>query len=128
MFFLDLADILMIHEDQIERYGGDPGVRDGGLLESAIAQPSAGFHGEYLHRDIYEMAAAYLFHICNNHPFIDGNKRTALAVCRTFLALNECDLDATQEEKYESFMSLARGELTEQQLAAWIRGQLSTGS
>jgi death on curing protein len=77
--FLDLVEVLEIHESRIELYGGRPGVRDLGLLQSALAQPSAGFGGEYLHGNLYEMAAAYLFHVSRNHPFVDGNKRTALA-------------------------------------------------
>ena len=74
--FLSLAEVLEIHRDQIERYGGDPGIRDLDLLQSALAIPAAGFGGQYLHNDLYEMAAAYLFHITQNHPFVDGNKRT----------------------------------------------------
>jgi death on curing protein len=74
--FLDLVEVLEIHQSRIDRYGGSPGVRDLGLLQSAVAQSSAGFGGEFLHSDLYEMAAAYLFHVARNHPFIDGNKRT----------------------------------------------------
>lgn len=70
--FLRLDDLLEIHRDQIERYGGVLGARDIGLLQSAIAQPCATFAGNYLHADLFEMAAAYLFHIARNHPFIDG--------------------------------------------------------
>ncbi len=80
--FLTLAEVIEIHVDQIKRYGGRQGIRDFGLLESALAQPEASFGGEWLHRDVYEMAAAYAYHICQNHPFIDGNKRTALARVR----------------------------------------------
>ena len=80
--------VLRIHDAQIAQHGGDPGVRDEGLLESALAQPQAGFGGEYLHKDLFEMAAAYLFHLANNHAFVDGNKRTGLAVALTFLRGN----------------------------------------
>ena len=73
--FLTLDDVLESHREQIRVYGGSEGLRDLGLLESAIAQPPAGFGGVPLHRDLYEMAAAYLFHLVQNHPFIDGNKR-----------------------------------------------------
>ena len=72
--FLQTSDLLRLHTDQITRYGGDPGIRDLGLLGSAIAQPQAGFGGQFLHADIFEMAAAYLFHIVQNHPCLDGNK------------------------------------------------------
>jgi death-on-curing protein len=71
--FLSLGDVIEIHRDQIARYGGDPGIRDLGLLQSAVAIPAAGFGGRFLHTDLFEMAAAYLFHISQNHPFIDGN-------------------------------------------------------
>ena len=76
--FLELHEILEIHRDQIERYGGDPGVRDLELLKSAVAMPMAGVREKYLHGDLFEMAAAYLYHIVQNHPFVDGNKRTGL--------------------------------------------------
>jgi len=83
--FLELPDVLMVHADQIQRYGGETGVRDLGLLESAVAQPRAAFGGEYLHQDLFGMAAAYLFHIVCNHPFVDGNKRVGLVAARPFL-------------------------------------------
>ena len=86
--FLTLAEVVEIHKDQINRYGGQMGLRDIRLLESAIAQPEASFGGEWLHTDIYQMAAAYAFHICMNHPFFDGNKRAALASALVFLELN----------------------------------------
>ena len=76
-FFLSLEDVLILHAMQIERYGGATGIRDQGLLESAINMPQASFGGEYMHKGLYEMAAAYAFHIAENQPFIDGNKRTA---------------------------------------------------
>lgn len=77
--FLHLDDVVAIHLDQIERYGGEAGIRDAGLLESAVAQARATFGGEFLHADLFQMAAAYLFHIAKNHPFVDGNKRTGAA-------------------------------------------------
>ncbi len=76
--FLDLAQILAIHRYQLQRYGGSQGIREMGLLESALAQPSMGFGEAYLHRTIFDQAAAYLFHLCAGHPFVDGNKRVAL--------------------------------------------------
>jgi death-on-curing protein len=84
ILFLTLAEAIEIHTDQIHRYGGQSGVRDLGLLESALAQPEASFAGEWLHGDIYEMAAAYAYHLCQNHPFVDGNKRTALTTALVF--------------------------------------------
>ena len=77
--FLALDEILEIHDDQIQRYGGDAGIRDRGLLESAIAMPQQSFGGQYLHKDIFEMAAAYAFHLAESQAFVDGSKRTGLA-------------------------------------------------
>jgi len=93
--FVSKSMVLSIHARQIERFGGTPGVRDEGLLESALAQPQATFGGQFLHPTISEQAAAYLYHIAMNHPFIDGNKRTAFAVTDTFLRLNACTLNLT---------------------------------
>ena len=76
--FLTLEEVREIHIDQIERYGGGPGIRDISLLQSAIAMPAAGFGEQYLHGDLFEMAAAYLFHLVQNHPFVDGNKNLAI--------------------------------------------------
>ena len=76
--FLDVDDVLELHSAQLERYGGASGLRDRGLLESAVAQPQSSFAGQFAHEGLYEMAAAYLFHICRNHPFVDGNKRAGL--------------------------------------------------
>ncbi|MBI3552916.1 MAG: type II toxin-antitoxin system death-on-curing family toxin [Elusimicrobia bacterium] len=86
--FLTLAEILEIHKDEVERYGGDHGIRDLGLVESAIAMPQATFGGEFLHKTIFEMAAAYAYHISENQPFVDGNKRTALGAAFIFLRTN----------------------------------------
>ena len=86
--FLTLVEVVTILQDQITRYGGEYGIRDMGLLSSAIAVPQATFAGERLHTDLFEMAAAYAFHICQNHPFLDGNKRVGLAAALVFLDLN----------------------------------------
>src|SRR5437867_10279787 len=86
--FLSLDEILEIHKDQIARYGGMAGIRDLGLLQSALAQPQATFGSQFLHADLIEMAAAYLFHIVQNHPFIDGNKRVGAVAALVFLQLN----------------------------------------
>lgn len=93
--FLTLEEILEIHRDQIERYGGALGVRDNGLLESAVAASESGFGSHYLHRDVYEMAAAYLFHLVQNHPFIDGNKRAGAATALVFLVINGVETKMT---------------------------------
>lgn len=86
--FLQLEEVLEIHRDQIARYGGGAGVRDLGLLESALAMPQAGVAGRYLHGDLFEMAAAYLFHVVKNHPFVDGNKRVGAAAALVFMEMN----------------------------------------
>ncbi len=98
ILFLDLEEIFRIHENQIERYGGSHGIRSNGLLESALSQPTASFGGGYVHIDLYEMAAAYLFHIVKNHPFIDGNKRVAGVAAQVFLGLNGYRLEIPEEE------------------------------
>ena len=90
--FLTLADVIEIHKNQILIYGGEYGTRDIRLLESALAQPEASFGGEWLHADLFAMASAYAFHICMNHPFLDGNKRAALVTALTFLELNGVSL------------------------------------
>ena len=87
--FLTLAEVVEIHSDQLKRYGGQAGVRDFGLLESALARPEASFAGEWLHKNLHEMAAAYAYHLCQSYPFIDGNKRTGLACALVFLELND---------------------------------------
>jgi death on curing protein len=82
--FLTVDDVLLIHDEQLEAYGGIQGIRDNGLLESAAMMPQASFGGEYLHQNLFEMAAAYAFHIAENQPFLDGNKRTALVSALVF--------------------------------------------
>lgn len=94
--FLSVEQVLAIHERVIAEYGGSLGLRDQGLLESAVAMPKAQFGGEFLHDGIAEMAAAYLFHLCKNHPFVDGNKRVALASALTFLLLNQHTLASSK--------------------------------
>ena len=117
--FIKLAIVLEIHEDVI-RLGGTSGLRDSGLLDSALHMPSAQFGGEYVHTTIYEMAAAYGFHICKNHPFLDGNKRTAYAVMILFLRLNGFAFVVNEQEHYAAMMAVANGEMTKQQLAEWL--------
>jgi len=115
--FVSKSMVLSIHTRQIERFGGTPGVRDEGLLESALAQPQATFGGQFLHPTISEQAAAYLYHIAMNHPFIDGNKRTAFAVTDTFLRLNGCALNLTDDGVYDLVMRVARGTMTKEELS-----------
>jgi death-on-curing protein len=119
--FLTLADVVEIHNDQISRYGGHSGVRDIGLLESALAMPVASFQNEWFHKDIYEMAAAYAWHLCSNHPFYDGNKRTALAAALVFLLFNGIDCEDPGDTLYDLMIAVASGKLTKQELAHALR-------
>lgn len=118
--FLDKETILAFHQDQVKTYGGQQGVRDEGLLESALAQPQASFGGKYVHESIYEMAAAYGFHICNNHPFYDGNKRTALVAIYTFLFVNGYRLQADRKSLYAVMIDLANGKVEKKELAKFL--------
>lgn len=119
--FLQIEEILAIHRDQIERYGGSMGLRDAGLLESAAAMPQADFGGQYLHTDLFEMASAYLFHIVQNHPSVDGNKRAGTAAAIVFLAMNGVELDVDNDELAEFVLSVARGERDKATIAAFLR-------
>lgn len=122
--FLELDEVLLIHRNQIELYGGMDGVRDLGLLQSAIAMPKAMFSGEFLHQGLIEMAAAYLFHLISNHPFIDGNKRTAAVAAIVFLALNGIETDV-DEARFEALVrSAAQGKKTKQQIADFLHKAL----
>lgn len=107
--FLTLVDAMRIHAEQIEAFGGSHGVRDVGLLETALATPGASFSGNFLHEFPHEMAAAHLFQIARNHPFVDGNKRSALACPLLFLEINGCTLKADHGETYELVMAVASG-------------------
>jgi death on curing protein len=121
---LDVA--VAAHAEQLAEHGGGEGVRDIGLLDSAMAraQNLAGYGAP----DVAELAAAYAFGIARNHPFIDGNKRTALVVSETFLALNGFELNATDAELVVAFLALAAGDLPEDELADWFRGHLSVSA
>ena len=116
--FLTAPEVLTILESQLKDYGGVYGVRDPDLLHSALYTPQSSFNGEYLHKTIPAMAAAYAFHICQNHPFLDGNKRTALAVSLVFLDTNGYTLDCPEEALYREIMQLAQGQTTKAALTA----------
>ncbi len=119
--FLTVEEVRRIHQDQISRYGGSPGVRDEGLLLSALAQPGTRFGGEFLHPDLFLMAAAYLFHLARNHAFIDGNKRVAAVSCIVFLGLNGQRLRCTEDELVDLVLRTARGELEKSSVAGFLR-------
>jgi death-on-curing protein len=121
--FLAREEILRVHSMLIEHYGGAHGLRDEGLLLSALAQPEASFDATYLHVDFAEMAAAYGFHLAQNHPFLDGNKRIALAAMLVFLEINGHPLHVGQEELYAVMLGVAEGRVTKGELAGWVRGR-----
>lgn len=116
--------VLAIHRRQLAEHGGGEGLRDAGLLASALARPKNLLSYSDPPPDLVLLAASYAWGIARNHPFVDGNKRTAYVVCRTFLRLNGQDLDASQEDKYRTFLRLAEGRLAEEDLAGWIRERL----
>ena len=119
--FLTLHEIVAIHQDQIARYGGSDGVRDWGLLQSALAMPPAAFGGRFVHADLCEMAAAYLFHLVQNHPFVDGNKQVGAVVADVFLALNKIRLTAGQDAYFDLVLSVASGETAKSTVAEFFR-------
>jgi death-on-curing protein len=116
--------ITAIHHRQVAEHGGSEGLRDEGLLLSALARPQNLLaYGEPA-PDLASLAAAYAYGIARNHPFVDGNKRTALVAARTFLILNGVNLEATQDDKVLTFLSLAEGAVSEEELADWIRKRI----
>jgi death on curing protein len=116
--------VIAIHQRQISEHGGSEGLRDEGLLASALARPQNVLAYAQPPPDLAVLAAAYAYGIARNRPFVDGNKRTALVAARTFLLLNGVNLEANQDEKYLTFLQLAQGTLTEEQLADWIRKRI----
>ncbi len=110
-----------IHPDLIDRYGGRSGLRDPELLDSALAQPKMTVGGKYVHRTIFNKAAAYGFHICRNHPFIDGNKRLAFVLMDIFLQMNGYLLSAPEKDSYSIMIELANGRLSKEKLSSWLK-------
>lgn len=117
--------VLAIHRRQLAEHGGGEGLPDPGLLESALARPKNLLSYSEGEPDLAALAAAYAWGLIRNHPFVDGNKRTAYVVCRTFLSLDGRDLDASRQDKLLTFIRLAEGRLSEAELAAWIREHLA---
>jgi death on curing protein len=117
--WISTEEVLVLHDMQLVAFGGKSGVRDQGLLESALARPrnSLAYSDE---PSLQGLAAGYAFGIVKNHPFVDGNKRTGLVVAFVFLILNGIDITASEEETYEVFIDLASGKLSEKKLAAWL--------
>ena len=115
--FLTVEQVLKVHERMIDLFGGDPSVRDYALLASAVMMPSAQFEGQYLHESTPRMAAAYLFHLCKNHPFVDGNKRTALATAEVFLQVNGFHLNADDDQLEQLTVGVADGTIPKAEVA-----------
>jgi death-on-curing protein len=122
--FLEINDVLTIHQILLEQLGGMPGIRDEGLLESAVSQPKATFFGELLHSTIHAQAAAYLYHLAKNHPFLDGNKRTAFGAMEAFLRLNGYNLNFSDEQAYQIVLQVAEGEISKEDLAQLLEQHL----
>ena len=112
-----------LHADQIVEHGGSAGIRDAGMLESALARPQQKWHYEPS-TDLAALSAAYAFGIAKNHPFVDGNKRAALVATYTFLAVNGFELDAPEPEAVTMILGIADGSVSEDNLASWIRAHL----
>lgn len=119
--FLTVDDVLELHVGQINVYGGSEGLRSSDLLQSAIAQPEATFGGHYLHADIFQMAAAYLFHLVQNHPFVDGNKRIGLEAALVFLELNHQAIEVNDQQLVELVLGVAQGQIDKTQIAEFFR-------
>lgn len=124
--FLTLEEVLEIHRDQLERYGGRQGVRDIRLLQSAIAAPQAGVGGDYLHDDLFEMAAAYLFHLVRNHPFVDGNNRVGAAAVLVFLSLNSIEVEVQEHKLVNMVQQVAHGRMHKGEVATVFREHVKT--
>ncbi len=122
--YLTLSETLQLHRQVMERSGGSMGIRDLGALESALAQPRVTFGGEELYPTLAEKAAALGFSLVQNHPFVDGNKRTGHAVMETFLVLNGCSIDAGVDEQEQVILRIARGEWRRDVLASWLRAHV----
>ncbi len=121
VIFLTLSEVLELHHEEIILYGGADGIRDIGLLESAVSQPQATFGGDYLHEDLFHMAAAYTFHLAQNHPFFDGNKRTALAAGLVFLKINSQHVIDSNRKLIDVMIQVASGKLSKEELAKVFR-------
>jgi death-on-curing protein len=126
--FLSLEDVMIIHSSTIEQEGGMEGMRDHGLLDAAVAMPRQQFGGAYLHEDLAAMAAAYLFHIAQNHPFLDGNKRAAVMAAFVFLDKNSIELTVSPKNLEVVTRQVAAGKMAKDELIRWMRKQIGKGS
>lgn len=119
--FLKESDVLKMHDYLTEAYGGDNGLLDAGKLDSALSQPKAQFNGKFLHPTIPQMAAAYGYHLCQGHAFIDGNKRTARMAMLTFFARNGYDCTASEFDLYAVMLAIATGKMSKLEFTAWLQ-------
>lgn len=119
--FLSVDQVRTIHREMIARYGGLDGLRDHGLLEAAVAMPEQKYGGQYLHDGLPAMAAAYLFHLAKNHPFLDGNKRVALGAAIGSLRVNGVTVEADPDDLVTMTLKVAAGEVSKDALTAWLR-------
>jgi death-on-curing protein len=119
--FLTIDEVIEIHQNQVGLYGGSSSIRDMNLLLSALEMPKSGIGEEYFHKDIFEMASAYLFHLVQNHPFIDGNKRVGLVSALVFLLNNDIELNFNNNELYDLVLSVAKGKSDKNKIAEFFR-------
>jgi death on curing protein len=122
--FLDVDDVLQIHAAQIGEHGGSSGIRDMGLLVSAVAQPSASFDGQFLNEELFLMATSLLISLVKNHPFVDGNKRTALLSTLVFLDLNGCPIESASSALDSLILDVATGQIEKMEVASALRSLL----
>ena len=123
--FLMMEHVKAVHQKMIAEFGGITGIRDMGLLESAVMMPRACFGGSYLHETIGAMSAAYLFHICRNHAFLDGNKRAALASAEVFANINGFELGASDDELEKLTLGVAESRIPKEEVIAFLEARLS---
>jgi death on curing protein len=119
--FLTFEDAMALHTESVARIGGAHGVREVGALQNSLVVPQATMFGEFLHPTLEEQAAAYLFHLVSNHPFLDGNKRTGLAAALAFLGINGVRIEATNEDLVALTLGVAKGESTKSAVAVFLR-------
>lgn len=125
--YLSVDDILRVHQRVTADFGGDPGLRNRGLLESALAMPQSTFDGADLHVGLAAKAAAYYFHLCSNHPFVDGNKRVAVVAAELFLRINGQVLSATDDEIEQLTVGLAAGRVSKDEVTDLFTTHVETG-
>ncbi len=119
--FIEIEEVIEIHKDLIDKFGGSHGIRDMGLLESAINSPQASFGGEYLYQDIFEMASAYLYSLTKNHAFIDGNKRVGVYIAVLFLELNDVEVNLSNEQLYDLGINTANSTYSKEDVVEVLR-------